>query len=1182
MPEVVVDQGLLTGLLALQLGFVTREAAAEAIRVWAYDGSRSLGQVLAERGVIDVEKLAVIEALARDLGGQGAGLFGVTTLAGLPQSRVVESDPDPTATDLFATRMPTTSEVGAAKHRFRRLRTHAEGGLGIVFVAHDGELNRDVALKEIKERSADDPQSRARFLLEAEVTGGLEHPGIVPVYSLGQYADGRPYYAMRFVRGMTLQAKIDNHHAANKAGRPRSERSLEFNKLLRTFLSVCNTIGYAHSRGVIHRDVKPSNILLGKFGETIVVDWGLAKPTGQPGEAHESEETPLSPTASGDLSATMAGSSVGTPGYMSPEQAAGRLDQMGPTSDIFSLGATLYTILTGRSACDGASVWEAIAKLGRGEFTHPRQIDPSISRGLEAICLKAMALRPEDRYQTAAALAEDVEDWLGDESISAMAEDWMSRISRWGRKHRAAVTVLVLGLVLLTTIAIAATLVVDGARRTEQLERLRAESLSSSLSLDRALGRFERGEASRAMLRLTQSLSIAPPNAVDLRAAIRSNLAGWGRHLIPLKQTISHSGMVHSVAFSPDGRRVMTGCTMIGTDSIAAQSQLWDVATGEPVGPPHQYRGTVLAIWFGPAGTRLLTGRSGTAAQLWDGVTGRPIGGPISHPEEVRAAAFRLDGRRVALAGSKGQTQIWDIETNRPVGAALDHPKKVLAVSFSPDGSRLLTGCADGSARVWDADTGRLIGEPLAHGAAIHSVTFRPDGLRFATGGVHGLVRFWETKSSRPLAIALLHASGVYSLAYSADGSRIATGSEDNSARLWDADTGRLLGIPMEHRGSVESVAISPDGSMILSGSGDRTARVWDVASCRFDQPTVSFSDQVESIVPLDGETVLIASHDGKVGRYQRETLAPASAPWDVGMPVRSMAVRPGGGAVIVVTSNGKALRVDPLNGRTVEPQWVQALSLRAVAYRPDGRVVLTGGDNGIARLWDDRTGEPLPITLDHRWPISVVAFHPNRPIALTAGGGVARLWNLDTGQPRRTLPTADGSIYVATFSPDGRSIATGGEDNMVRVWDAETGNPIGLPLEHRGSVVALAYSSDSRSLVTGSNDGIAVLWNLNVSRPLGPPMKHAGRVSAVAFSASGGSILTGSHDQTVRLWPIPVPVIDDVEYVSLWVRALTGMALDTDFHQYGVSRILDAETWRRDRRTLDARGGPPRLDSSR
>ena len=277
-------------------------------------------------------------------------------------------------------------------------------------------------------------------MLEAEVTGGLEHPGIVPVYGLGTYADGRPYYAMRFIRGDSLERVIRQFHTDQSLNSQPGRRSLEFHKLLRRFVDVCNAIDYAHSRGVLHRDIKPANIIVGKHGETLVVDWGLAKAKGLSEATDVSEERPLTPSSASRSAETLPGSALGTPAYMSPEQARGELENLGPRSDVYGLGTTLYCLLTGQAPQHGADLGEVLIRVQRGEFVPPRKIDPSIDKSLEAVCLKAMAFRVEDRYASGRGLAEDIERWMADEPVTARLDPWTRKFVRCMTRHRTGVT----------------------------------------------------------------------------------------------------------------------------------------------------------------------------------------------------------------------------------------------------------------------------------------------------------------------------------------------------------------------------------------------------------------------------------------------------------------------------------------------------------------------------------------------------------------------------------------------------------------------------------------------------------------------------------------------------------------------------------------------------------------------
>ena len=337
--------------------------------------------------------------------------------------------------------------------RCRAVRLHARGGLGEIFVAWDEELRREVALKLIQHPHDRDPERRERFVREAEITGRLGHPGIVPVFGIGETDDGRPCYAMRFIEGETLQAAIARFHAAEtKAGDGR-EHDLALRGLLSRLIAVCQAVAFAHSRGVIHRDLKPSNVMLGPFQETLVVDWGLAKRTNDhEGPAPDRVDLALEQGSRLDVDLTRTGSTFGTPAYMSPEQAEGRWDSVGPTSDVYSLGATLYFLLVGQPPFQNHDRRALLQQVIAGDIPPPRRVKPSVPAALEAICQKAMATLPRDRYSGAQELATDLERWLADVPVSAWREPKLVRLSRWFRRHK----VLVAASIALATTALIA------------------------------------------------------------------------------------------------------------------------------------------------------------------------------------------------------------------------------------------------------------------------------------------------------------------------------------------------------------------------------------------------------------------------------------------------------------------------------------------------------------------------------------------------------------------------------------------------------------------------------------------------------------------------------------------------------------------------------------------------------
>lgn len=551
--QAAADRNVLFGTLAVQMGFVTRDQLAAAMAEWARDKSRSVGDHLRAANVLAEDEKRLIDAMvekhlirhgndvARSIAAfspdpsirealtQATDKIAQTSLGHRPPNGAAAAA-DVTNIDAYATRAGTTagasSSAGAASTvrdgRFKVIRPHARGGLGEVFVARDGELNREVALKEIQDRHADHPESRTRFLLEAEITGALEHPGIVPVYGLGTYPDGRPFYAMRFIRGDSLHDAIKHFHEAEKPDRDPGERALAVRGLLRRFIDVCHAVAYAHSRGVIHRDLKPGNVMLGQFGETLVVDWGLAKPLadrGLPEHIPLSVEGPVRPLSHGESSPTFMGMAVGTPQYMSPEQAAGRIDELGPASDVYSLGATLYCLLVGRPPLDGIEIEEMLMRSQRADVPPARAVNPTVPAALSAVCKKAMALLPEERYPTAKAIGDDVERWLADEPTTAWPEPWTVRARRWVGRHRTGVTTAATVVVVAGFCLGVATVLLTAANKRE-----RAAKEEASRQRDEAARNYQmaRGAVDRYHTEVSEDVLLHEPGMEPLRRRLLS------------------------------------------------------------------------------------------------------------------------------------------------------------------------------------------------------------------------------------------------------------------------------------------------------------------------------------------------------------------------------------------------------------------------------------------------------------------------------------------------------------------------------------------------------------------------------------------------------------------------------------------------------------------------------------
>jgi tetratricopeptide (TPR) repeat protein len=545
------NRDVLVTILALVTEAIRRPGVSTALSGRSKDRTQALAQTLVDEGVVDGERLRELERLASDhlkrhnndlrlcleawiaqgltievLTEMGDDLVQPAPEITTPDDGAIAAAQDSSGTQATTQAGDTVQPAGpsatprlAPGDRFVPIRAHARGGIGQVWVARDCELQREVALKVILPGFADREDQRARFLIEAEITGNLEHPGIVPVYSLGRNAEGRPYYAMRFIRGESLSAAIRDFHGRSHpesgpaGGRGGSMWGITFRQLLGRFLDVCDAIDYAHSRGVLHRDIKPANIMLGQYGETLVVDWGLAKVVGKadilpPGIGDDFESSLA--TGTGELTpsgGTQPGTTIGTPAYMSPEQARGAIDELGPASDIYSLGATLYELLTGQVAFPGAKVLDVIQRVRQGDFRPPRSVRRSVPAPLEAICLKAMAVRPEARYGSVRELAGDLEHWLADEPVSAYPEGRLERAGRWLRQHRTwtyAAGAAVVGIALAATIGV---VFIERGRRRE------ADA--------RALAQTNFGMANRAvrdyLTSVSQNTLLKQQDSVDLR-----------------------------------------------------------------------------------------------------------------------------------------------------------------------------------------------------------------------------------------------------------------------------------------------------------------------------------------------------------------------------------------------------------------------------------------------------------------------------------------------------------------------------------------------------------------------------------------------------------------------------------------------------------------------------------------
>ena len=615
-----------------------------------------------------------------------------------------------------------------------------------------------------------------------------------------------------------------------------------YRSIARIGIQVAEALEYANRQGILHRDVKPSNLLLDNHGNVWVADFGLAK------------------TAEAD-DLTHTGDILGTIRYMAPERFSGHCDAR---SDVYSLGLTLYELVALRPAYEASDRHTLMDRVLNEEPERLRKVAPGVPRDMETIIAKAAARDPAGRYATAAAIVDDLRRFVEDRPIRARRVSAVERVARWCRRNKTLAASISIAAIALVAVA-AMSLVYArrqahcGTEKTATNERIArlAGDLQASLSqsnglatdlqaslavserrrvtltyerartnFERGQGACERGEIGPGLLYFIESWrSAIEAHDLGLAHAARANLSAW-RHQAPrLLRQFPSTNVGRISRYSPDGKTVLTG-------SADQTARLWDAATGSPIGAPLMHQGPVYHALYSPDGKTVLTGSTDQTARLWDAATGTPIGAPSLNQGRAGAIAYGRDVKTVLTVTADGTPRVWAAAAGGSLlGRPLSHRANIQSVAFRPDGNAVVLGGTDGSARIWDTVTGSPSGARLSHHGAVNAVAFSPDGRIVLTGSSDRSARLWDAATGAALGTPLVHPGEVYAVAYSQDGKTVVTGSSNGSARIWDTATGNAIGVPLTFGAHVHSLAISPD-SRIVAGAGDGpTARLWDAAT---------------------------------------------------------------------------------------------------------------------------------------------------------------------------------------------------------------------------------------------------------------------------------------------------------------------------------------------------------------
>jgi WD40 repeat protein len=1042
---------------------------------------------------------------------------------------------------------PAIEGPGTRIGRYKLLELIGEGGMGLVYLAEQQEpVRRQVALKIIKP-GMDSRQVISRFEAERQALALLDHPNIARVLDAGTTETGRPYFVMEYVKGMSVTSYCDRH-------------KLSIEQRLKLFQQVCYGVQHAHQKGIIHRDIKPSNILVSVQDDRPVpkiIDFGIAKAVAQP----LTQQTLF----------TRQGQLLGTPEYMSPEQADTGNEDIDTRADIYSLGIVLYELLAGvlpfehevlqklgfaelqrtlreeeppRPSLRFTALGEEAKEIAERRHTQVVALARRLHRELEWIPLKAMRKDRSRRYRSASEVADDIQNYLNGAPLIAGPETAIYRIKKFMRKYAGSVATallvaaaIILGLIVSTTMYFRA----EKALQKEAVARGIAEEAQTAEVEQRQIAEAETkrameiAETQRKQLYFNHialaDVAYREGNIGRLRKlldACPENLRNWEWYRLnhisdqSLMTIRGHTDKVFGMVISPDGKRIAS-CSEDKTIKI------WDTATGAEVMTLRGHTDKVFGMAISPDGKRIASCSEDITIKVWDAVTGAELMTLRGHSSWIWSVAFSPDGKRLVSGSSDKTIKVWDLSTGNELMTIRGHERMIGSVSFSPDGRRIVSGSKDWTLeeepwnqtiKVWDAATGAELMTLPGHYDFVNSIDISPDGKRIISGSRD--IKVWDAATGEEIMTLRGHKLVVAEVAFSPDGKRIVSGSNDGTIKVWDVSTGAELMILRGHDDGVSSVAFSPDGKRIISSSKDKTIKVWDTEIRAQAVTFVGHGDWVLSVAfSPDGKRLV--SGDGD-----------AVAVWNVETGAELMTLRGHDNKVTGASFSPDGKRIASGSADKTIKIWDaetgnELMTLRGYdhwvgdpSFSPDGRRIVSSSKDSTVRVWDAATGEELMILRGHGGRRAT--FSPDgKRIILGGIDGAIKVWDSSTGAEVVTFQGHDDTVWSAAFSPDGKRIVSGSpvRDHTIKVWDARTGAEV-LTLPGDGPVVGVVFSPDGKRIISGSWAGTIKVWDSATGTEL--MTLAAESISSVAFSPDGKTIAAGTYDAIIKLWESTKP----------------------------------------------------------